>query len=62
MSVKVRERFFMTAPIAFGAAAVALAAWAVLAFVVAIPSGWVHLLLAVGATLVAAGIVKTNGN
>jgi hypothetical protein len=32
----------------------------VLAFVLAIPSGWVHLLLAAGAVLIAAGIVETD--
>ena len=48
----------MTVTIAFGTAVVALLLWAVLAFVVAIPSGWVHVLLAIGATLIAVGIVK----
>lgn len=31
--------------------------WIVLAFVAAIPSGWVHLPLAIGVTLIARGLV-----
>jgi hypothetical protein len=34
-----------------------LGVWIVLAFVVAIPSGWVHLPLAVGVGLIARGLV-----
>lgn len=34
-----------------------LVAWVVLAFVAALPSGWVHLPLALGVILVAKGIV-----
>lgn len=34
--------------------------WAVLAFAVAIPSGWVHLMLGLGAVLFAMGIVKSD--
>ena len=36
----------------------ALAGWIVLTFVVAVPSGWVHLLLALATILIAVGIVK----
>ncbi len=36
--------------------AICLVAWIVLAFVLAIPSGWVHVPLAAGAILVAVGI------
>lgn len=50
----------MTSRVAFGSAAALLVAWVMLAFVVAIPSGWVHLLLAVGATLIAVAIVRTQ--
>ena len=32
--------------------------WIVLAFVMAIPSGWVHLPLAAGFTLIGAGIIQ----
>jgi hypothetical protein len=35
-----------------------LGAWIVLAFVMAIPSGWVHLPLAAGVTLIAVGIIQ----
>lgn len=49
----------MTTRTAFAGAAISLTAWIVLAFVTAIPRGWVHVLLAVGATLVAVGIVQT---
>ena len=41
----------------FAAALLLLILWVVLAFVAAIPSGWVHVLLAVGCILVARGIV-----
>ncbi len=34
-----------------------LGLWIVLAFVAAIPSGWVHLPLAIGVTLIARGLV-----
>lgn len=43
--------------VAFIGAIAALAAWIVLGFVVRVPSGWVHAFLAVGAVLVARGIV-----
>lgn len=39
-------------------AVVCLILWVVLAFVVAIPSGWVHLPLAGGTVLLAVGIVE----
>ncbi|MBI4500018.1 MAG: hypothetical protein HY700_02535 [Gemmatimonadetes bacterium] len=42
------------------AAAVCLVVWVVLAFVVAIPSGWVHVPLAIGACLVAVAIVELH--
>ena len=45
---------------ALAAAAVCLALWIVLAFVMAIPSGWVHLPLAIGACLVAIAIIESN--
>jgi hypothetical protein len=41
-------------------ALVALALWALLAFGLAIPSGWVHLFLAAAAVLIAIGIVETD--
>ncbi len=47
----------MTSRSALIAGVVALAAWVVLAFVMTIPSGWVHLPLAVGAMLIAVAIV-----
>ena len=37
-----------------------LALWVVLAFVAAIHSGWVHVPLAVGAVLIAKGIIDWN--
>jgi hypothetical protein len=40
------------------AAVASLALWIVLAFVVAIPSGWPHAFLGIGTTLVAAAIIK----
>jgi hypothetical protein len=40
-----------------GAAVLCLATWAFLVYVVAIPSSWVHVLLAGGFVLVARGIV-----
>ena len=46
--------------ISFLAAALLIVLWVVLAFVEAIPSGWVHLPLAAGATLVAIGIIETK--
>jgi hypothetical protein len=42
-------------------ALISLILWAVLAFALAIPSGWVHLPLAAGAVLIAMGIVKKDG-
>lgn len=41
-------------------ALVALIVWAVLAFGMAIPTGWVHVFLAVGVVLVAMGIVESG--
>ena len=40
-------------------AAGCFALWIVLAFVVAIPSGWVHLPLALGAVLIAVAIIQS---
>lgn len=40
------------------AAIVCLVLWVGLAFMIAVPSGWVHVPLAVGAILVALGIVQ----
>lgn len=37
-----------------------LVLWVVLAFAMAIPSGWVHVPLALGVVLMAVGIVKSN--
>ena len=39
---------------------VLLVLWVVLAFVVAIPAGWIHLALALGISLIAAAIVLTE--
>lgn len=39
-----------------GAAVLCLAAWAVLVYVLATPSGWVHIPLALGCVLLARGI------
>ena len=36
-----------------------IALWIVLAFVIAIPSGWVHVPLAVGVTGIAVAIIET---
>ncbi len=41
---------------ALGAAILCFIGWIILAFVLAIPSGWVHLPLALGALLVAKAI------
>lgn len=41
-------------------ALISLILWAVLALAMAIPSGWVHLPLAVGTVLVAVGIVEAD--
>jgi uncharacterized membrane protein (DUF485 family) len=41
-------------------AVVCLVLWVILAFVAAIPSGWVHLPLAGGAVLLAVGIVESG--
>jgi hypothetical protein len=41
-------------------ALVSLILWAILAFAMAIPSGWVHVPLAVGVVLVAIGIVEAD--
>lgn len=51
----------LTPRVAFGGAIALSAVWIVLAIVIAVPSGWVHLFLAVGATLIAVGIVRTDG-
>lgn len=42
------------------AAATCLAVWIVLAFVVAVPSGWVHALLAVGVLVLVRAIVSAD--
>jgi hypothetical protein len=47
----------LTSRTALVAAVASLAAWVVLALVMKIPSGWVHLPLAAGAILVAVAIV-----
>jgi hypothetical protein len=39
--------------------AVCVAVWIVLAFVVAIPSGWVHILLAIGVVLFSVAIIES---
>jgi len=41
-------------------ALVSLILWVVLAFAAAIPSGWVHMPLAVAVVLIAVGIVEGN--
>lgn len=41
-------------------ALISLILWAILAFAMAIPSGWVHLPLAVGVVLIAVGMVEAN--
>ena len=46
--------------VALGAALAALGLWVVLAFVVAIPSGWVHVPLAIGICLIAIAIIESN--
>lgn len=43
--------------IAVGAAILCVVGWIILAFVLAIPSGWVHIPLAAGAVLTAKAIV-----
>jgi hypothetical protein len=43
---------------AFACGIVLIGAWIVLAFVMAIPSGWVHFPLAAGVTLIAVGIIQ----
>jgi len=40
-----------------GAAVLSLVVWAVLVYVLAVPSGWVHVPLALGFVLLARGIV-----
>ncbi len=42
------------------AAIVCVVAWVVLAFVVAIPTGWVHLPLALASVLFAKGVVEAD--
>lgn len=42
------------------AAVVCLAAWVILAFVIALPTGWVHAPLAIGTVLIAAAIVESG--
>ncbi len=39
--------------LAFAGAIISLLGWAILAFVLAVPSGWVHLPLALGCVLLA---------
>jgi hypothetical protein len=46
--------------VAFLAGVVLIAVWVVLAFVMAIPSGWVHVPLALGVTCIAVGIIQTQ--
>ena len=41
-------------------ALVCLAIWVVLAFVMAIPSGWVHAPLALGTVLIARAVVESS--
>lgn len=41
-------------------ALVSIAAWILLAFVWAFPSGWVHVPLAVGAVLLAVAIIESD--
>jgi len=41
-------------------ALVSLVLWAVLAFALAIPSGWVHTFLAAGVVLIAIGVVEAD--
>ena len=45
---------------ALAGAAACIALWAVLALVMAIPSGWVHVPLAVGVCLIAMAIIESN--
>lgn len=45
---------------AFGMALACLVAWIALAFIWAMPSGWVHLPLAAGTVLIAKGIVDRD--
>jgi len=45
---------------ALAGAAGCIALWVVLAFVMAIPSGWVHIPLALGACLIAIAIIESN--
>ena len=45
---------------ALAAAALAIVLWVILAFVMAVPSGWVHVPLAIGACLVAVAILESN--
>ncbi len=51
----------MTAKTFYIGAILSLALWALLAFVVAIPSGWVHVPLIVGAILLARAIAGDGG-
>jgi hypothetical protein len=44
-------------PVVVGGAILCLVLWVVLAFVMALPSGWVHLPLAIGCILIARAIV-----
>lgn len=46
--------------LSFVLALVCLIAWVALAFAWAIPSGWVHLPLAIGTVLIAKGIVDRD--
>lgn len=42
------------------AAVICLAVWVILAFVTAIPSGWVHIPLAAGVILIVVAIVRSD--
>ena len=50
----------LTRPVALIGGVVLLALWVLLAFVLAIPAGWVHLALAVGICLLAVAITLTE--
>jgi hypothetical protein len=50
----------MKASVSLMLAVVFLALWVALAFVVKIPSGWVHVPLGLGATLVAVAIIESR--
>jgi hypothetical protein len=50
----------LTRPVALAGGVLLLAVWVVLAFVLAIPAGWVHLALALGVSLLASAIILTE--